>query len=86
MLKERLLSVIDAQRYAKTGAGKAIRERFGLSMSAVGRVAGVSGQTIKNWESGVNKPTGVSAALWAQFLDALAAHEAAAGAGIAKSA
>lgn len=75
MTTEGLLSLVAARRYATNGTGKAIRQRFGLSMSAVGRAAGVSGQTIKNWETGTNKPTGVSAALWAQFLDALAAQE-----------
>lgn len=86
MTNEGLLSLVAARRYARTGTGKAIRERAGLSMSAVGRAAGVSGQTIKNWEAGINRPTGVSGALWAQCLDALAAQETASGVETAKTA
>lgn len=86
MTHEGLLSLVAARRYAKNGTGKAIRERAGLSMSAVGRATGVTGQTVKNWESGANQPTGVSGTLWAQFLDALAAQERAAAAETAETA
>jgi DNA-binding transcriptional regulator YiaG len=79
MTKEGLLSLIAARRYAKSGAGKAIRERAGLSMSAVGRAAGVTGQAVKGWESGKFMPSSAAAVLWVQLLDALAEQEQLAG-------
>lgn len=75
MTHEGLLSLVAARNYAQSGTGKAIRERAGLSMSEVGRAIGVTGQTVKNWESKNNRPTGVSGALWAEFLNALAAQQ-----------
>lgn len=35
---------------------KALRARLGISAAALGRLAGVSGQSIYNWEAGISKP------------------------------
>ncbi len=75
MTNEGLLSLVAARRYAQSGTGKAIRLRAGLSMSQVGRAAGVSGQAVKNWENGICLPRGAAATLWVQLLDALAEEE-----------
>lgn len=75
MTNEGLLSLVAARRYVETGTGKAIRLRAGLSMSKVGRAAGVSGQAVKNWEEGVCLPRPEAAVLWVQLLDALAEQE-----------
>jgi DNA-binding transcriptional regulator YiaG len=46
---------------------KADRKRLGLSAKDYGRLAGVSGLTIYNWESGKSKPRAMALAGWAKM-------------------
>lgn len=86
MTTKALLDLAAAHRYSQDRVGEGVRKRAGLSMSKVARTVGVTGQSVKNWETGKCLPSGRHATRWVQLLDALVAQERAAEAAAPKAA
>lgn len=62
-----------AAELARTGLGRDIRIRSGLSQVEVARALGIGQNAVSRWERGLNSPVSEAGARWAAVMDALAA-------------
>ena len=66
--EQRDLLLIAAARYARTGAGRRIREQANMQQQEMARRIGVSTSGLWRWEHGKRRPREEAAIKWAQQL------------------
>jgi DNA-binding transcriptional regulator YiaG len=76
MTPHELSLLIEGRALARTGRGKEIRERAGLSRSELARLIGVTQPAVSRWESGERTPTGGCAVAYAKALRKVAQESA----------
>ena len=57
------INLVELRRMLSSGEARARRERFGLSLSEVAAVVGVSPAAVSRWETGLRRPTRHAGAL-----------------------
>ena len=67
------VEIARARDLIRTGRGRSIRERAGISRSELARSLGVDGSAVAKWESGSRAPRGEIARRYARLIDELAA-------------
>ena len=58
----------EAVRIARDGSAKALRQRLGVGVAAIGDACGVTGSTVTRWENGVRVPKGAAAISWVRLM------------------
>jgi len=69
------LALAEARSYARSGYGRDVRVKAGLSLADVAGAIGVSTATVYRWETGKYRPAGAAALAWGRLIDALAARQ-----------
>jgi DNA-binding transcriptional regulator YiaG len=62
---------IRSRTLARTGAGRRLRERAGVSLHELAAAVLVSPSTVSRWERGLARPRGAAAERYADALDVL---------------
>lgn len=78
MTPQDVVLLATAVQYARTGRGREIRNRAGVSLEKIATAIGSSKAVMSRWERGERKPTGRPAIEWARLLNDLKATEHAA--------
>lgn len=65
------VEIAKARDLIRTGLGRTIRERAGLSQSELARALGVDNGTVNKWESRQRRPRGEAAQRYAQLMSEL---------------
>ncbi len=57
------INLVELRKMLASGEARARRQRFGLSLSEVAAVVGVSSAAVSRWETGLRRPTRHAGAL-----------------------
>lgn len=61
-----------AERHAREGTGRCIREQANVSQKLMAQAVGITVSGLWRWENGQRRPRGEAAVKWVEILDKLA--------------